>query len=263
MSSRPSTRIRRRRSLPGLAAVALALGLVGGSYAAFAPPTKAETEAATTTQIEEGRQLFLIGCSSCHGLQAQGGAQAPSLIGVGSAAVDFQVGTGRMPLMQQGPQAPRKPVRYTQEEIDAMSAYVASLAPGPKVPTAEQLDVSDGDIAEGGELFRTNCASCHNFSGQGGALTYGKEAPSLDPVTPKHIYEAMLTGPEQMPVFGDRAITPDEKRSIIAFIEGVKQEANPGGHHLGRLGPVPEGMVAWFIGIGGMVGMCLWIGSRA
>ncbi len=263
MSSPPAAT--RRRSLPGYAALLLTLVAVGVGYASFAPTGKAAGAAATSTstQVAEGRRLFLLGCSSCHGLNAQGGAQAPSLIGVGSAAVDFQVGTGRMPLMRQGPQAPVKRPTYSQADVDRLAAYVASTAPGPMVPTAAQLNVSDADIAAGGELFRTNCASCHNFAGKGGALTGGKYAPNLDGVSNRHIYEAMLTGPQQMPVFGDGQISPQNKRDVIKFITTTRQEADPGGHPLGRLGPIPEGLVAFLVGVGGLVVMTLWIGARA
>lgn len=253
----------RRRSLSASVAVVLALGLIAGLWATFAPGTKAETTADTTTQVQQGRALFLVGCATCHGLNGQGSTQAPSLIGTGSASVDFQVGSGRMPLQVQGPQAQRKPVRYVQADIDKLGAYVDSLGPGPKSPTEAMLDTKDANRAVGGELFRTNCASCHNFAGKGGALTYGKYAPSLGPSSPRIIYTAMLHGPENMPVFGDRAITPDEKRDIIAFIRGTQAEPDPGGNGLGRLGPIPEGLVAWFIGIGAMIMLTLWIGARA
>lgn len=253
----------RRRRLSGSVAVVLALGVIAGMWAAFAPGTKAETTASTTTQVQQGKALFLVGCSTCHGLNGQGSTQAPSLIGVGSASVDFQVGSGRMPLQQQGPQAQRKPVRYVQADIDKLGAYVDALGPGPKSPTAAMLSTKDANAAAGGELFRTNCASCHNFAGKGGALTYGKYAPSLAPSGARIIYTAMLSGPENMPVFGDRAITPDQKRDIIKFVRGTQAEPDPGGNGLGRLGPIPEGMFAWFVGIGAMVMLTLWIGARA
>lgn len=212
--------------------------------------------------VTTGRTLFLTGCSTCHGLNAQGTNLAPSLIGVGSAAVDFQVSTGRMPLQQTGPEAQPKATRYSQAQVDALAAYVASLAPGPASPSSGALDLSGANVALGGELFRTNCAQCHNFNGSGGALTYGKYAPSLYPATPKQIWEAMLTGPENMPVFSDAQITPDQKRDILAFIQATHAQADPGGMNLGRIGPVPEGLVGWLGGVGLCVLGTLWIGSR-
>ncbi|KPC89641.1 cystathionine beta-lyase, partial [Streptomyces sp. NRRL F-6602] len=134
-------------------------------YTAFAPADKAQAEeTAQSLAIEEGKKLYAVGCSSCHGTGGQGSSDGPSLVGVGSAAVDFQVGTGRMPLQQPGAQAPRKKVIYTQAEIDQMAAYIASLGAGPTTPTAKQYSPEGADIANGGTLFRNNCAQCHNFT---------------------------------------------------------------------------------------------------
>jgi ubiquinol-cytochrome c reductase cytochrome c subunit len=252
-------RLSRRRRLASLGIVVVALGLCGFLYTAFAPSRSAASD--TSTEISRGRGLFLDGCASCHGLNAQGEVGAPSLIGVGGAAVDFQVGTGRMPLEQHTTEAIRKPPKYTEPQIEAMAAYIASLAPGPAIPT--NLDYQSADTAYGGSLFRTNCAQCHNFAGSGGALTYGKFAPSLSEATPKQIYEAMITGPENMPVFGDQEITPAQKLAIINYIRTIKTEPNPGGAGLGRIGPVSETAVAWLVGIGGLVVVTMWIGSRA
>jgi ubiquinol-cytochrome c reductase cytochrome c subunit len=249
----------RRRRLIHAGIVAVALGLIGGLYAALAPSHSAAAN--TNPTIAEGRALFLKGCASCHGLNAEGGVTAPSLIGVGAAAVDFQVGTGRMPLEQHTTEAPRKPPKYTDAQTEAMATYVASLGSGPPIPT--DLNYQSADTAFGGALFRTNCAQCHNFAGSGGELTYGKYAPSLSSATPKQIYEAMVTGPESMPVFGDQQISPAEKLAIINYIRTIKTEPNPGGAGLGRIGPVSETAVAWLVGIGLLVVVTMWIGSRA
>ena len=255
---------RSRRRWSGLPVLLLLLVAFGAGYAVLAPSGHAQGTPNNPTAVEQGRALFLTAsCASCHGLDAAGGAQAPSLIGVGGASVHFQVSTGRMPLQQQGPQAARKQPRFTEEEIEALAAYIQSLGGGPAIPSESELNLADADVAEGGELFRANCASCHNFAGQGGALTRGKYAPNLSPATNRQIYEAMLTGPEAMPVFGDAQLTPDEKRSIIKYIRSLDTEANPGGHGLGRLGPIPEGLVAWLVGLGALVLMTLWIGARA
>jgi len=253
----------RPRRSSGLPALLLLLALIGIGYAATAPSGHAQARTQSATAPQQGRALFLTSCASCHGLDAQGGNQAPSLIGVGGAAVDFQVGTGRMPLQQQGPQAERKRPRFTQEQIDQLAAYIQSLGGGPAVPSEQDLNLADAKVSEGGGIFRANCASCHNFAGQGGALTMGKSAPNLTLATDRQIYEAMLTGPESMPVFGDRQITPDEKRSVVKFVRALDTESNPGGHGLGRLGPIPEGLVAFLIGLGALVVMTLWIGARA
>ena len=249
----------RRRRLAHAGIVVVALGTIGMLYAGFAPHGSAASN--DNASLQQGRQLFLQGCASCHGLNGEGGARAPSLIGVGAAAVDFQVGTGRMPLQQHGAEAIQKKNRFTPQETELLAAYVASLGPGPAIPT--DLNYQSADVAYGGALFRTNCSQCHNFAGSGGELTYGKYAPSLSTATPKQIYEAMITGPENMPVFGDHQLTPAQKLAVIAYIQQVKDEPNPGGAALGRIGPVSETVVAWLVGIGLLVVVTMWIGSRA
>jgi ubiquinol-cytochrome c reductase cytochrome c subunit len=238
---------------------------VGATFSVASATTSAETTAADrSVQIEEGRQIFLKGCSSCHGLNAEGAQIAPSLIGVGAASVDFQVGTGRMPLAEMSAQAMRKDPIYNAEETAALAAYVATLAPGPAIPAESSLNFErDGSTAEGGELFRNNCAMCHNFAGQGGALSQGKYAPTLMGVEPKHIYEAMVTGPQSMPVFSDKTITNEEKISIIKWIKAAESEPNLGGASLGRVGPVTEGLLGWVLGLGMLIGVAVWLAMKA
>ena len=255
---------KRRHRAMAPALLAIGLFLIGAIYSVAATPSDATASNARSTLIEEGKNIFMRGCSSCHGLNGEGGAIAPSLIGVGAASVDFQVATGRMPMADMSQQAMRKKPLYSPEEISALAAYVASLAPGPAIPTAEQLDYErDGNVAEGGELFRTNCAMCHNAAAQGGALTAGKYAPTLMGVEPVHIYEAMLTGPQAMPVFGDQAITPEEKLSIIKWIKSVESEGSYGGASLGKVGPVTEGLLGWVLGLGSLIGIAVWLATKA
>lgn len=256
-----------RRRHPAALVVVLLLGLIitGGLYAAFAPKSAdAAGSSGSADKISQGKELFLANCASCHGTQATGGSTGPSLVGVGAASVDFQVGTGRMPLQQPGVQAMRgaNGAQFTGPQIAALSAYVASLGDGPSIPSTKYTE-GGGNIAKGGELFRVNCAMCHNVAGSGGALTRGKFAPNLMDVSGKHIYEAMLTGPQSMPVFNDTNMTPQDKQDIIAYLRNVRTEASPGGHTLGNLGPVPEGMFAWTIFIGLMIGAAVWLGRKA
>ena len=255
----------RRHKAAGPFLLLLALLAVGATFSVANATTSSETTAVDrSVQIEEGRQIFLKGCSSCHGLNAEGAQIAPSLIGVGAASVDFQVGTGRMPMADMSTQAMRKDPLYNAEETAALAAYVASLAPGPAIPGESELNFErDGSTAEGGELFRNNCAMCHNFAGQGGALTQGKYAPTLMGVEPKHIYEAMVTGPQSMPVFSDKTITPEEKLSIIKWIKSAEMEPNLGGASLGRVGPVTEGLLGWVLGLGILIGVAVWLAMKA
>jgi len=255
--------ISRRHPAALLAVLVAALGTTGVAYAAVASTSAPKAVAPSQTQIKEGHEEFLEGCASCHGLAAQGTSDGPALIGVGAAAVDFQVGTGRMPMAGPGIQAPSKKVQYSNDEIAALASYVASLGAGPAIPTQEQVSTSGTDLALGGELFRTNCAQCHSVSGRGGALSWGAYAPSMLKSSPKHIYEAMLTGPQSMPVFGDKTMTPANKRDIIRYIEELQKRENPGGADLGRLGPVTEGVFLWIAGLGALLAVSVWIGARA
>ena len=242
-----------------------ALAVMGGLYMALKPSeVRAETAAMSAEDVQEGNKLFQANCATCHGANGEGITDAgPSLVGVGAAAVDFQVATGRMPLAAPGVQAMRKEPQFDQEQIDQMAAFVASLGDGPAVPEEQYTDLEGADAAHGGELYRVNCAMCHNFNGSGGALTRGKYAPSMEGVSPKHVYQAMDTGPQNMPRFSDRQLTPDEKKDIIAYIKNSDSAVSPGGYGLGGLGPVTEGVAMWLVGIVALIGATLWIGSRS
>ena len=255
----------RRHKAAGPFLLVLALMAIGATFSVATAVTAETTQVVDrSAQIEEGRQIFLKGCSSCHGINAEGAQIAPSLVGVGAASVDFQVGTGRMPMADMSTQAMRKTPIYNAEETAALAAYVASLAPGPEIPSESSLNYErDGNTAEGGELFRNNCAMCHNFAGQGGALSQGKYAPTLMGVEPKHIYEAMVTGPQSMPVFSDKTLTPAEKLSIIKWIKFAESEPNLGGASLGRVGPVTEGLLGWVLGLGMLIGVAVWLAMKA
>lgn len=252
--------------MAALVVLLIALTLSGGLYAAFAPADKAQADdSAQSLAIEEGKKLYSVGCASCHGTGGQGSSDGPSLVGVGAAAVDFQVGTGRMPAAtSQGAQVPKKKNIYTQAQIDQLAAYVASLGAGPAVPSKNDYSPEGADIAKGGDLFRTNCAQCHNFTGKGGALTHGKFAPTLEGVDPKHIYEAMQTGPQNMPSFPDTTMSQQNKKDIIAYLNAVNgdQTENPGGLELGGLGPVSEGLFAWIFGLGALIAVAVWVAAR-
>lgn len=257
----------RHHRLAPLVLVALGLLVTGALYAFFAPSASGATEA-STDDVEAGRALFVANCATCHGMDAEGrsaadGTQsAPSLIGVGAASVDFQVSTGRMPMQRNEQQAAAKPPQFERQEIEQLAAYVASLGPGPSIPSAEQVDPSLGDPANGGALFRTNCAMCHGVTGAGGALTEGKYAPSVLETTPTQLYEAMVTGPQSMPVFSDANISPEGKRDIIAYID-AQRAGSPGGTTLGSIGPVGEAVWVWILGIGLLIGCAVWIGAKS
>jgi ubiquinol-cytochrome c reductase cytochrome c subunit len=258
---------RRRHPAAGYAILLLGLLLVGAIYAsvtgAGTPATASPPATKDEAQITAGRTIFLQDCATCHGFAAQGTPNvAPGLIGVGSAAVDFQVSTGRMPAAELGAENPRKPPRLNTAQSHAVAAYIASLGGGPAMPTAAEVSTSGADVGVGQQLFVADCAQCHNFDGAGGALTYGKFAPALTQSTPSQIFEAMLTGPEAMPVFNNTTVTPAQKRDIIAYVTKTRSQANPGGFSLGRVGPVTEGLVAFLGLLLFLVLMALWITAK-
>ena len=265
MARETKPRAHGRRS-PWAAAALIGIGLLltGGAYAgaSAAMAATSETQVKSALTAEDGKKLFQANCATCHGLEAQGTANGPSLIGVGAASVDFQVGTGRMPMQMQGPQAQVKPPQFTDDQVKQLAYFVASLGPGPDIP-ADHLVNGGGDAANGAELFRINCAMCHNVAGAGGALTEGKFAPPLTDVSGVHIYEAMVTGPQNMPVFNDLNISPEDKRDVITYLKYVQDNRSPGGFELGSLGPVAEGLFIWIFGLGAIVAITVWITAKS
>ncbi|MDO4928308.1 MAG: cytochrome c [Corynebacterium sp.] len=267
-----------RRLISGVAA--LAIGLTGAGILVTAVTPDAQVATASQDEqalIQEGKDVYDIACITCHGANLQGvDGRGPSLIGVGSGAVYFQVHSGRMPMLRNEAQAARKTPRYSEQQALALAAYVEANGGGPGLVYNEDGtlamdelrgenyngEIDPADVARGSDLFRLNCASCHNFTGRGGALSSGKYAPVLDPANEQEIYQAMLTGPQNMPKFSDRQLSADEKKDIIAFIKSAKETPNPGGWSLGGIGPVTEGMFMWLVGIVVLVVAALWIGSR-
>ena len=268
-----------KRTLAG--AFALTIGLTGAGVLASALSPDAQVATAQKDDaalVQEGKDIYDTACITCHGANLQGiQDRGPSLVGIGAGSVYFQVHSGRMPMMSNDAQAERKTPRYTEDQALAMAAYVAANGGGPELVYNEDGSIAmeelrganyDGqiqpeDVARGSELFRLNCASCHNFTGRGGALSSGKYAPELDPANEQEIYQAMLTGPQNMPKFSDRQLSADEKKDIIAFIKSAKETPNPGGWSLGGLGPVSEGFFMWFVGLMVLISAAIWIGTRS
>ncbi|XVU27291.1 cytochrome bc1 complex diheme cytochrome c subunit [Actinoplanes sp. CA-054009] len=260
---------RARRRFGAAVRMLAALALAGGIYTAFAPGAFAEDNRQLSAAALEGKQLFDNSCISCHGRDAQGvDDKGPSLIGVGAASVEFQVGTGRMPMVRQEAQAEQKKPQFDESQTKQLAQYIQELGGGPQIPEGElteNLESNPEALARGGELFRVNCTSCHGFGGGGGALSSGKFAPSLHDATPEQIYAAMLTGPQNMPVFGDNQLTPDEKREIITYVTvQLQQDRDPGGlFNLGRYGPSTEGVAVFLVGITLLVFTALWIAGKS
>ena len=275
------TRRRRKAKRTLAGGFALAIGLSGAGVLASALTPDAQVATAEKDDqalVQEGKDIYDTACITCHGANLQGiEGRGPSLVGIGAGSVYFQVHSGRMPMMSNDAQAERKAPRYTEQQTLALAAYVAANGGGPDIVynddgsvAQESLrganyngEIQAEDVAKGSELFRMNCASCHNFTGQGGALSSGKFAPELAPASEQEIYQAMLTGPQNMPKFSDRQLTADEKKNIIAYLKSAKETPSPAGWDLGALGPVAEGLAMWIIGISALCAAAMWIGSRS
>jgi len=268
LSDRARRRLHRRFSAGLLLVVALAAA--GGLAAVLTPsPQVAVADESASALLRTGKQLFDTSCVTCHGANLQGVPdRGPSLIGVGEAAVYFQVSSGRMPAMRGEAQAARKDPIFDESQVEALGAYVQTNGGGPTLTrnadgSLAMKSLRGDDLGRGGDLFRLNCSSCHNFTGKGGALSSGKFAPDLEPANEQQILSAMLTGPQNMPKFSDRQLSFDAKKDIIAYVKNATEERSPGGNGLGGFGPAPEGMVAWIVGMVALIGGALWIGARS
>lgn len=262
-------------SLPGSGAVAPSTGspnLGGGGPSisgAPGPVSNAPGTGSSATEPtvpvnhslnDEGKVLFVNNCSSCHGVTAEGSQRGPNLVGLGPATVDFWVSTGRMPLANPSAQAEIKPTPFTKQEISAIVAYVTSLGPGgPGIP---KLDLSGADRANGSVIFSLNCAPCHVITGGGDALSNGTRAPSLSEATATQIGEAVRTGPGQMPRFDLTQVNHKQLNDLVSYVRYLHSPRDRGGLALSHVGPVTEGLVALFAGMGGLMIVSFWIGDR-
>ncbi|WP_100444632.1 cytochrome bc1 complex diheme cytochrome c subunit [Glycomyces xiaoerkulensis] len=257
-----------RKRLGALARFTGALVIVGGLYSAFAPSLYAQEadDNAVDSEVVKGQELYDTSCITCHGDNGEGvDGRGPSLIGIGSAAVEFQVNTGRMPLANQGAMAiPGDPV-FTEEEAEWLGAYIEHLGGGGAVPDDLDALVENADVGSGNDLYRVNCSSCHGYAGGGAALSSGAEAPALGGTTDEELYQAMLTGPQNMPVFADNELTPEQKADVIAYVQYiVNDDADRGGvFNLGRFGPSTEGLAIFLVGISALLLATLWIAGKS
>jgi ubiquinol-cytochrome c reductase cytochrome c subunit len=257
---------------PGAAAAnGLPVGLASPGAAA-APPAS----------LPAARDIYLRDCAACHAADGRGTVRGPNLVGVGRGFVDYELSTGRMPLLGLPAQDPRRtrvlrqlpgvqfnsfpvlPVQraapaYPPGVIAALVDFVGSFGVGgPDIPN---VDLAGADLARGGQLFRLDCAACHEWAGGGGALL-NRVAPALHNATPVQIAEAVRAGPGQMPAFGPAAISTGDLNSLVAYVRYLNHPRDPGGNGLWHLGPFAEGAIALILGVGVLLLVTGWIGER-
>lgn len=210
-----------------------------------------------------GYTLFQDHCSFCHGPRANGTTGiAPNLQGLGPGVVDLWLSTGWMPLKTPTAQPDNKEPSFTPGQIRDIALWVASLRPGG-VPLAPKLDLRRNSYSSGFSLFTLNCAPCHTITGAGDALFGGYHAPPLHGITQAEIWEAVRSGPQNMPQFSAGNISPTQLDNIIKYVTGkIEHPVNPGGVSLGGVGPVAEGFIGLFLGVGGCMVAAYWVGDR-
>lgn len=254
--------------------VVLALALLFPAGAAADPPSYGivrPDNAQDLPLFQLGKDLYGGNCATCHGSLGEGRvpegpvlgagdqlAAGPSLRGVGALAADFYLRTGYMPLESATAQPRRSRVLFSDREIRALVTYVASLGGGPPIPEPQP---ERGNLSEGLQLFTEHCAGCHQVVAEGGYVT-GALAPPLEDASAVQIAQAVRIGPYVMPTFTKQAISDDQLDSIVAYVQYAKNPNDRGGWAIGHLGPVPEGLVAWFIAAALLVALCIVIGRR-
>jgi ubiquinol-cytochrome c reductase cytochrome c subunit len=237
------------------------VGLVLGLAAiGMARTDTGQGDGARPRQPRDIEALYLRDCAVCHGSDGRGTEQGPTLIGSGAASVDYQVSTGRMPLPSPDAESVRRTPKYRRPTIRALVAYVQSITGGSGPPIPD-VHPRAGNVARGGELFRQQCAACHSWSGEGGALT-DREAPKTQSATATQIAEAVRTGPGNMPRFGEAAIADDQLDSLVAYTLYLDNPRDEGGEPIWHLGPLAEGAAAGILGLGVLLIACRWIGTR-
>ena len=209
-------------------------------------------------ELPLGPDLYLANCASCHGDRGQGTFRGPTLVGVGAASADYWLRSGRMPLEQPDDESQRDEPSFTEAEIELLVDYVAGLGDGPPIP---EIDITTADLARGGELYRINCAACHNWDGKGGALVNSDNAPVLHPVPPLEVAEAVRIGPGTMPEFAEGQLSDEELNDVVAYVDYLRSPRDAGGFPLAHWGPSTE-TVAGFVGLSVLVLFAAWAGER-
>jgi ubiquinol-cytochrome c reductase cytochrome c subunit len=237
-----------------------------GATNALDPPDPITYHKLPASYVAPGEQLFEANCSSCHGVDGTGTANGPRIAGLGAATADFWVGTGRMPLGNPAAEPVQKNPRFPPKQVLQIAAFVGSLGPTRAgLPTGiPTVDIKNANLAAGNQMFVLNCAACHTITGSGDALADGYSAPTLHKATATQAVEALRIGPANMPRFGPGQLNDQQIADIVAYVKGpIQHPDNLGGLGLGGIGPVAEGFIGLFIGVGGLMLVAFWIGDRS
>jgi ubiquinol-cytochrome c reductase cytochrome c subunit len=251
---------------PGATSQTVAASTAAGATNALDPPNPIAYRQLPKSYIAPGEVLFEANCASCHGVDGSGTSRAPNLVGLGPATADFWVSTGRMPLGNPDTQPIQKADRFSDKKTLEIAAFVGSLGKTAKgfpsgIPV---VNLKNADLSAGNSLFVLNCAACHTITGSGDALADGNSAPSLHKATPVQAVEALRIGPANMPHFGPDQLSNQQVADIVAYVTGpIQHPDNAGGLGLGGIGPVAEGFIGLFIGVGGLMLVAFWIGDRS
>jgi ubiquinol-cytochrome c reductase cytochrome c subunit len=250
---------------PGARSQTVAASTADGATNAFDAPNPIAYRHLPKSYIHPGELLFERNCASCHGVDGTGTGNGPNLAGLGPATADFWVSTGRMPLGNPDTQPIQKKPRFTNKQTLEIAAFVGSLKPAAKgfpsgIPV---VNLKNTNLSTGNDLFVLNCAACHTITGSGDALADGNSAPSLHKAYPYQVVEAMRIGPANMPHFGPDQLSNQQVADIVAYVTGpIQKPDNRGGLGLGGIGPVAEGFIGLFIGVGGLMLVAFWVGDR-
>ncbi|MDQ2871711.1 MAG: c-type cytochrome [Candidatus Eremiobacteraeota bacterium] len=208
-----------------------------------------------------GAELYGTNCSSCHGAKGQGSIDGPPLIGKSAADVHFMLDTGRMPAAIPNEQEMHKTPKFTGKQIDEIVGFVMTFSPNAdhRLPV-----VGPGNVDHGRLLFAANCAQCHGVTGSGASVGYANVAPPLAYASKMQVAEAIRIGPGVMPRFGTDVLSTQDVSDIARYVNYLQtQTENPGGLALANIGPVAEGFIGWFIGLGALVLLVRRIGTTS
>lgn len=210
--------------------------------------------------VQTGADLYGEHCAICHGVAGRGTDDAPAIQDAPPALIDFVIRTGRMPLPNPNARVQRRPPVLDEDEREAIVAYVRTF--GPEEPETPEVDPEAGDLVHGREIYETNCIACHSPFAGGIAVSQEDIAPALGPASPVEIAQAIRTGPGVMPRFAENTLSEHDVDSVINYLLYLRDRPSPGGVRFGRSGPVTEGLLAWFVGLGLLTLMAYFIGEK-